>query len=458
MPLALTLGGCVSGPSFTTPASAVDSYTSVPLTDLEAARQLAPGQPLPDPWWSLLHSPRLDATIQLALAGNQDLAAAQATLAEAGALAGVTANERYPRVQLDASAGRQKIGAASVGDQNFPTFTYYSIGPSISYVFDFAGGLRRGVEQQRALAEYQSHQVDAAHLSVSGNVALQALAAASARAQLRTLEALLADDDTDVQLVQTSLDAGSASRLDLLNAQSQRASDAALLPPIRHELAVATHALTLLAGRTPAEWAPPEFDLGDFEVPATLPLSVPSELAHRRPDIRAAEAQLHAATAAVGVSTANLYPRVTLQATASMQSTGLGRLFDANSEAGGLSGGVTAPLFNHGALRARRQAAEAALLAARAHYRQVVLQSFAQVADALEALENDAQLLAALHTAQSTAAENLALTRESYVAGNATVLQVLTAERLNQQAQLGLVRAQAQRQTDTVKLLLALGG
>jgi NodT family efflux transporter outer membrane factor (OMF) lipoprotein len=281
---------------------------------------------------------------------------------------------------------------------------------------------------------------------------------AAARAQIHTVEALLADDDTDVQLVQSALDAGSASRVDVLTAQSQRASDAALLPPLRRELGVATHALALLVGRTPAEWSPPEFDLDEFSLAQSLPLSLPSELAHRRPDIRAAEAQLHAATAAVGVATANLYPKITLTATATLQSTTLHHLFDSDSGAGGLGGNLTAPIFNHGALRARQQAAEAAMHAARAHYQQVVLQSFAQVADAMEALEHDMQLLDALQNAQATATENLQLTRESYAAGNATVLQVLTAERLNQQAQIGLVRARAQRLADAAQLLVALGG
>jgi NodT family efflux transporter outer membrane factor (OMF) lipoprotein len=456
---ALTLVGCVAGPSFKTPASSPDAaYTLVPLTSLAEARQLAPGEPMPEQWWTLLRSPRLDAVIQQALTDNQDLAGAQARLSEAQELAGIAASERFPRIQLDASAGRRKNGAATVGDQQLPTFSYFSVGPSISYLFDFAGGVRRGVEQQRALAEYQAHQLEAAQLSLSGNVTLQALAAASARAQIRTVEALLTDDDTDLQLVQTALDAGSASRVDVLTAQSQRASDEALLPPLRRDLGIASHALALLVGRTPAEWSPPEFELAEFSLAQQMPLSLPSELAHRRPDIRAAEAQLHAATAAVGVSTANLYPQITLQASASLQSTTLNHLFESDSGAGGLSGNLTAPIFNHGALRARQRAAEAAMRGARAHYQQVVLQSFTQVADALESLEYDLQLLDALQKAQTTAAENLALTRESYVNGNATVLQVLTAERLNQQAQIGLVRAQAQRFADAAQLLVALGG
>jgi len=187
-------------------------------------------------------------------------------------------------------------------------------------------------------------------------------------------------------------------------------------------------------------------------------LSLPSELAHRRPDILAAEAQLHAVTADVGVATANLYPQVSLNATGGPQAAVLRSLFDAGAEAGGLTAGLVAPLFDHGALRARRSAAQQAQAAALARYEQVVLRSLGQVADALEALAHDAELLQSEQTAVAIAAESLGLTRESYSAGNSGVVLVLEAQRQNQQARLGLVRAEAQRDADAVALLLALGG
>jgi NodT family efflux transporter outer membrane factor (OMF) lipoprotein len=328
----------------------------------------------------------------------------------------------------------------------------------VSYAFDFAGGVHRTIEQQQALTDYQARELDAAALSVSGNVAMQALAAAAARAQIENLEALLEDDRSDLKLVQDSFAEGEATRVDLLNAQSQLANDETLLPPLRRDLSTASHALTLLVGRTPAEWAPPDFKLDEFNLPARLPLTVPSELVHRRPDILAAEAQLHAATAAVGVASANLYPQISLTGSASLQADALHALFDARSAAGGVAGSLTAPLYDHGALRAKQRAALEAMHVALANYEQVVLSSFAQVADALEALDHDQELLASEQGAVAIAAENLALTRESYSAGNSGVLQVLEAQRQNQQARIGLVHAQSQRLQDTVQLLLALGG
>jgi NodT family efflux transporter outer membrane factor (OMF) lipoprotein len=289
-------------------------------------------------------------------------------------------------------------------------------------------------------------------------VALQAVAAATARSQIDNLEALLADDRSDLKLVQDSFTEGQATRVDVLNAQSQLANDQTLLPPLRRDLSVATHALALLAGSTPAQWTAPEFTLDEFELPAHLPLTLPSELVHRRPDILAAEAQLHAATAAVGVASANLYPQVSLTASASLQANTLRTLFDASSAAGGVAGSLTQPLFDHGALRAKQQAANDAMQVSLASYEQVVLSSFAQVADALEDLQHDQELLSSEQGAVAIAADNLALTRESYSAGNSGVLQVLEAQRQNQQARIGLVHAQSQRLQDTVQLLLALGG
>jgi NodT family efflux transporter outer membrane factor (OMF) lipoprotein len=449
--LTAVLGGCVAGPNFVPPSSAApDRYTAAPGA-----------QPPPEPssaWWLALRSPRLDATIREALAHNRDLAAARSTLAQMQALAAASEGAEYPRLDLDASAGRQKYGAAFLGPENLPPFTFYSVGLGVSYLFDFAGGVRRTVEQQRALAVAQQHEVEAAALAVSGNVAREALAAASARAQIENVEALLSDDDQNLKLVQDAFEAGSANRVDVLNARSQRANDQTLLPALRRELSTAEHALALLVGERPAAWSAPDFRLEEFAPPSSVPQTLPAELAHRRPDILAAEAQLHAATAAIGVAAANLYPQISLTATASLQSTVLHTLFDSSSHAAGLSGSLTQPLFDHGALRARRRAAEQAMQASLANYQQVVLHSFGQVADALEALDQDQALLDSEQSAVAISGENLGLTRASYSAGNTGVLQVLEAQRQSQQARLGLVRAQAQRFEDGIELQLALGG
>jgi NodT family efflux transporter outer membrane factor (OMF) lipoprotein len=448
----LLLGACRVGPDYTRPQTpAATAYTA----ESDGVQLPAAGEPAAD-WWTLFRSPQLDATMQQALAGNLDLASAQATLAQARETAAAASGTLYPQLSASANSGRNRYGAEFDGSFVIPPFTYFAFGASVSYLLDYTGGQRRAVEQQSALADFQVYQLRAAHLNLTGNVAQQALAIATTRAQIATVEELLKEDERNVALVQTALQAGTVTRVDLLSAQSQLAGDQTLLPPLRQQLAAARHMLSVLAGRTPADWSPPDFELESLQPPQSLPLSLPSELAHRRPDILAAEAQLHAATAAVGVATSKLYPQITLSASAGPQSTTLGHLFD--TTAWGFAGGLTEPLFDGGTLRSQRRAAEDARQAALAGYQRTVVHAFGQVADALTALDHDAELLTAQKNALDTAEASLALTRESYAAGNSGVLQVLDAQRQRQQASLGYLRAQAQRSADAVQLVLALGG
>jgi NodT family efflux transporter outer membrane factor (OMF) lipoprotein len=287
---------------------------------------------------------------------------------------------------------------------------------------------------------------------------MQALRIASLRAQIATVDALLDRDRENLKLVHLAFDAGSVSRLDIVAAESQLASDATLRPTLRQQLSVAEHALAIVLGVPPAAAALPEFDLAQLQLPRELPVTLPSELARRRPDILAAEAQLHAATAAVGVAEANLYPHITLSANTGQQSATLAHLFDAASNVWSLGAGLVAPIFDGGTLRAEQRASADALRASSANYEQTVLVAFGQVADSLQALDHGAEQLQAQSRAQDAARDNVDLTRMSYHEGNVGVLQVLDAERLYQQARLGYVRAEAQRYSDTAQLFLALGG
>lgn len=457
--VALVLSACVAGPDFRAPdAPPVAAYTATPVTAPVSAAQGGGSTLMPAQWWTLLGSAKLNALINDSVQGNRELAAAQATLVQAQELSYAASGARFPQIAFDASAGRDKYGAAFLGPEKLPPFNFFSLGPSLNFVLDTSGAVRRTIEEQQALTEAQQDQVDQTYLTLTGNVALQALAIAATHAQISTVKALIGDDSENLRLVETAQQAGSATEVDRLNAASQLANDQTLLPPLEQQLHIAQHALSVLMGRYPANWTPPEFELEDFALPDTVPLALPAELVHRRPDIRAAEAQLHAATAAVGVAAANLYPQITLSASASLESTTLGQLFNASSSAGSLAGNLAAPLFDHGALRARRRAAAAAARAALDSYEQTVLRAFAQVADQLVALDQDAALNQAQQQALEVSGKNLALTRESYADGYTGILQVLEAERLNQRAQLGLVQARVGRYEDTMRLLLALGG
>ncbi len=457
------LAGCRVGPSFEQPKAPAPSAYAAPSPSAavpsEFAQQVVLGGTPSLEWWAPFQSPKLDAVIRLAVAHNHTLAAARATLEEAREIARAQRGALYPEVGLTGGAGKQKYGKEFLGSLFvLPPFSYIALGGAVSYTIDYTGGIARSVEQRQALAEVQRSEVNATYLTLTGSVVTQAMTAASLQAQIDAVSELLAEDQENLDLVRTAFQNGSVSRVDVLTAQSQLASDQTLLPPLRQQLSTARHALALLVGRPPAEWQPPSLELTELTLPRRLPLSLPSELVHRRPDILAAEAQLHAATAAVGVATANLYPQITLTATGGFQSLPSEQLFSRSNTAWTLISGVTAPLFNGGTLHAERRAAVDELRASAARYQQVVLDSFGQVADLLDALTHDAELLAAQSNALVSSEASLELARESYREGNSGVLEVIDAQRARLTAQLGLLRAQAQQYLDTAQLLLALGG
>jgi NodT family efflux transporter outer membrane factor (OMF) lipoprotein len=459
------VSGCTVGPTFTrpTPPSA-ERYTAPGPADAwpdpkgTAQRELL-GQQIEGSWWSLFRSEAIDGIVAQAVEHNRTLEASTATLRQARDLAVASEGARYPQIGLTAGIGRQKYGQELFGGSfNLPPFTYFAVGPTVSYTLDYTGGIARGIEEQRAIAEVTQHQLDAAYLSVTGQAVMQTLTIASVRAQIATIETILAQDRDNLKLVQTAFDEGSAARIDIVSAQSQLASDMALLPPLRQDLTRAHHALSILLGRVPAGDLPPDLEFAQVTLPAEIPVSLPSELAHRRPDILAAEARLHAATSAVGVAESNLYPKIQLNGTVGQQAVNAGDLFNGANTAWSLISGLTMPLFDGGTLRAQRRAAVEAMHASAAYYQQTVLEAFGQVADLLDALNHDAEQLDAEARAQEAGQSNLDLARASYAEGNVGVIQVLDAQRAFHQARLGYVRAEAQRYFDTVQLFLALGG
>jgi NodT family efflux transporter outer membrane factor (OMF) lipoprotein len=459
------IGGCTAGPNFTRPEPPPTTrYTANKLNSenvaaSETAQHIALGREIEGDWWTLFGSEAIDQLVKQAVNHNRNLEAAQATLRQAQQLALARTGLKYPQVSLSAGVGRQQYGQEFLGGfGSIPPFTYYSVGPAVSYTLDYTGGVARSVERQEALADIERYQLNAAYLTVTGNAVMQVLAIASARAQIATVDTILSEDNDNLRLVQTAFDNGSVSREDVVSVRSQIANDTTFLPPLRQDLARARHALAVILGQVPADELPPEVDFAQIILPLQLPVSLPSELAHRRPDILAAEARMHAATSAVGIAQSNLYPKIQLSASVGQQSLQVDQLFDRASNAWSLISGLTAPIFNGGTLLAEKRAAVEAMHASAANYAQTVLEAFAQVADLLEALDHDTEQLDAQAQAQEAAQSSIDLARASYREGNSSVLQVLDAERLYQQARLGYVRAVVQRYMDTVQLFLALGG
>jgi NodT family efflux transporter outer membrane factor (OMF) lipoprotein len=251
---------------------------------------------------------------------------------------------------------------------------------------------------------------------------------------------------------------GTVPDSDVIVAESQLATDETLKPGLEQQMSVTKHALAVLIGRAPGDWSPPDFDLVAFRLPHHLPVSIPSQLVHQRPDIQAAEAQLHAASAQIGIATAQLYPSITLSAGVSASSLNGSNLFSPAGLVWSIAAGLAQPIFDGGMREAERRAALAGFKESAADYQQTVLQAFGQVADILQALTHDTNLLAAQSQALSMASEAVRLQRISYGSGGSGIIGLLDAQRQYQQAKLGYVRAEAQRYQDTVQLLVAMGG
>ena len=462
------LVGCVTGPKYSPPAQpSLQSYTGTTPNSTEAPAasrsDAAPGSRQTiilgsgprDNWWTQLQSPELDHVVELALQNNLSLDVARANLAKAQE--GLNAARGARSIQVDAAASveRLKYGASFLGPEaaTFPTFSAYSLGPTLTYDLDIFGATRHRIGMAGASADYEHEQLRAARLRVVGDTVTQVLHIASIRQQIAVVQEVLGADEKTIELVRAARRAGVVSDIDVLQATSQRDQDRTLLPPLSEELDVAKDALAVLIGHAPSEWTAPDFALDQFVLPHELSLVIPSELVRSRPDIRAAETQLHVASEKVGIATADLYPRITL-------SSGLaeeGLLSGGTATAWSLIGGITAPIFHGGTLTARKRAAQDDYQAAFAQYQLVVLNSFAQVADTLHALDHDAEALETQQQALASADSSLGLTRQGYRVGNADILQITTAQRQYELAELGVVNARTRRLTDTVSLFLASG-
>jgi NodT family efflux transporter outer membrane factor (OMF) lipoprotein len=466
--IGLALAGCASGPDFKPPAAPdAAGYTAVALpvqavaapTDLGGAQRFVAGAPIAAEWWRQFSSAKLDALVETALRASPTLEAAEATLRQARhnyeAKAGIT---QYPQANANLGAQRQGVNNAAAGlPGGERTYNLFNASVAVSYDLDLASGNRRALEALAAQTEYQRHQLEAARLTLIGNLVTTAIAQAQLAGQIEASADILATQEEQLALTRKRLELGAASDRDVLALQTQVEQTRAGLPPLRLRREQNQHLLASLAGQPPGSAALPEFNLADFSLPGELPVSLPSELTRQRPDIQAAEALLAAASAQRGVAVSRLYPRIALNANLGAQALTAASLFDGGSLVWGLAGQLAQPLFNRG-LRAEVSAAEAGFDAAAAHYRQTVLLALREVADVLRALDHDAQALASLATADSAARESLRLTQQHYDLGAASYLELLIAQQQAQQTRISLVASQASRLADTAALYQAMGG
>jgi len=463
---AALVAGCAVGPDFHTPDAPTDArYTPGPQpVQLDAkgypTQSLVAGD-VPAQWWALFRNPQLDETIRIALANSPTLTQARARLREAQEnLAARTGATRFPQVDANFNATRQQVNLESVGITQFPSpgpFTLYNASVQVSYVLDLFGGQRRELEGLQAAVDYQRYELEAARLSLAANVATAAIREAGLRAQLADTVAIADAQQRQLGIMQQRLSQGGVARVDVQRQQAELAQTQALIPGLSQQIDTTRHQLAVYTGQTPASAQLPEFRIEDMQLPETLPVSLPSELARRRPDIRAAEALLHQASADIGVATANMYPQITLTASGGTQAMRTSDLFN-SFNIWSLAAGVVQPVFHGGELRAQKRAKEAAYEESLGAYRQAVLQGLQNVADTLRALDADAGTLQARADNARQTSDTLAIVSEQYRLGGVSQLTLLDAERQARQAALDLSQARATRLADSAALMQALGG
>jgi NodT family efflux transporter outer membrane factor (OMF) lipoprotein len=464
--LAGALGGCAVGPDFRAPTLAADAgYRS----EAQPASTVAAGSPTGDAqrflegtdvsarWWSGFGSEELDRRVDLALANSPSVDSAQAALRKAEAETRSVRGGLLPSVDARLGANRQK-SPATISTFSSSAYTIHNASIDVGYTLDLFGGVRRGIEAQSAIADAQRYLLEGTYLSLASNVVTTSIREASLRGQIRATEEIAALYQEQLELVDRQYRSGAKSQGDVLVAQSQLATAKAQLPGLRKALAQTQTQLAVYLGQFPSQMQFAALDLDALVLPGEIPVSLPSTLVRARPDVRAAEARLHEASARVGIATANLLPNISLSASYGSQALQSGDLFGSGSAAWSLGLNLLQPIFRGGSLRAQKRAAEAGLDQAAADYRTTVLTAFQNVADSLRAIELDAEGLASQAAAEQATSSSLELTRRQYQDGAVAYLQVLDATRLYQQARLGVIEARANRLADTAALYAALGG
>jgi NodT family efflux transporter outer membrane factor (OMF) lipoprotein len=458
------------GPNFHRPAApSVERFVPEPLQSegaegadsTRAAQRFLMQRDVPTNWWVLFGSRELDGLVEQALRANPDVATAQAALRQATENTAAQQGSYLPTVQGDIGASRNRDATGVVQptlQSGTPVYSLFTPQVTISYLPDIFGANRRAVESLGAQAEASRFQLDATYLTLAGNVVTTAIQEAGLRAQIAATKRVIALERESLTVLRRQLELGAIAEVDVYAQDAALAQLEGTLPPLNKQRFQAQDQLAILTGHLPADFAPVGLELEQLTLPGDLPLGVPSQLVERRPDVRAAEARLHSATAQVGVAIANFLPQVTLTGDLGSTATLLSDLFKPGTIFWSIGAGASETLFAGGTLIHRKRAADAALEQAASQYRSVVLTAFQNVADALHALDSDEQALAAAEHARDAAEKSLAVSRRRLELGSVGYLALLNGQQAYQQAVITWVQAKANRYIDTAALFQALGG
>ena len=463
------LNACAVGPDFERPGSpSVDGYgpepppaeTAAAPTAHGAAQRLELGRDIPGEWWTLFRSTPLNGLIAEALKNSPNIAAAEAALRQAHELTLAGEGAFFPTAQASFGASRNKtsgsLSPATASGSLY--FSQYSAQLGVSYVPDVFGGTRRQVESLHAQEEAQRFQLEAAYLTLTANLVAAAVTEASIRGQTEAAQEIVRVQRDSLEILRRQFGLGQVAGQDVAAVEAALAQAEASLPPLHKQLGQQRHLIAVLAGRLPADEPQAQFDLAELRLPQDVPLSLPSKLVDQRPDVRAAEANLHAASAQVGVAVAARLPQFSLTGNVGTTALTLAGLAVPGNVFWTVAGNVAQTVFDAGTLFHKQGSAEAALDAAKAQYRQAVLTAFQNVADALQALQEDAAALKAAAASEVAAKKSLEIARRQLQLGAVNYLALLTAENAYQTALNARVQAEAARLSDTAALFQALGG
>jgi NodT family efflux transporter outer membrane factor (OMF) lipoprotein len=465
----VVIAGCTVGPDFKSPpaptessyvTTAIVTTSKTPDTFAGGSQQFHAGQDISAEWWSLFHSAPLNALIERSLRNNPDIKAAQSALAVAREEVLAQRGAYYPSVSAGVAVSRQKTPAeiSPTPSSGALNFSLYTPQVSVSYVPDVFGLNHRTVEYLNTQAEIARYALVATQITLTANIVAAALQEASLRAQIDATEQLIRVNSGMLDILRNQYGKGYAGRLDVAAQEAQLAQMAATLPPLQKQLAQQRDLLAVLSGGYPDQALPEAFTLSSLQLPSDLPLSLPSRLVEQRPDVKQAEENLHAASAQIGIAEANRLPNITLTADAGNSALALSQIFNGSTGFWDLGAALTQPIFDGGLLLHKEKAARYAYDEAAAQYRSAVLTAFQNVADTLNALEQDADALKAAAAATAAAKVTFDLTQRQVQGGYAATLALSTAEIAYQQAVMNLVQAQSSRFMDTAALFQALGG
>ncbi|MGF6267124.1 NodT family efflux transporter outer membrane factor (OMF) lipoprotein [Paraburkholderia youngii] len=468
MPLLLI--GCAVGPDFEKPriaSGAGYAQDALPLQTADApgdaggAQRFDIGGDIPGQWWALFQSTQLNELIDRAFKASPTIAAAQAALAVARENMLAQRGAFFPSIGVDAAASRNATPTASLapvaanGQRIYSLFTGEL---TVGYSLDAFGLNRRLVESGSAQADGQRFELEAAYLALSSNVALAVVNIASLREQITLQQQTINTDAEVLGILQREYATGEAPVDDVLQQQAMLATARAALPPLQKQLALQRDALAALLGGFPNDKRIDDFDLASLHLPVQLPVSLPSRLIEQRPDVLAAEAALHAASAEVGVAIANRLPQISLTAALGTSPNAVADAFTPYNQFFNVVGKIAQPIFQGGALMHRQRAAQASLKQASAQYRSTVINAFQNVADVLHSIQADASTLQAAVAAEEAATRSLSLAKDRLRVGETPYLSVLTAQKTYEAAKMTTVQLRAARLADTVALFQAAGG